>query len=110
LRQNTRAARTAAGEWWICHRNIVNLKSRASLAAPFKSAARRQCHDFDPSRSFGPRPAGQLLPSACNLPARTLAGVSTLASNPAGRQPAPACPRNPQAIGRWSRQNAPLNQ
>jgi hypothetical protein len=36
-RQNTRAAHVAAGEEWICHRNIVNLKTRRSL--PLAQAA-----------------------------------------------------------------------
>jgi hypothetical protein len=46
-----------------------------SLATPpLNGAARRRSHDFDPSRSVGSCPAGQLLPSACNRPARMLAG------------------------------------
>jgi hypothetical protein len=55
------------------------------VAPPLSGAASRRCHDFDPSRSVDACPAGQLLPSTCNLPARTLAGVSKLASDPAGR-------------------------
>ena len=84
-----------------------------SLAAPpLSGAARRRCHDFDPSRSVGPCPAGQLLPSACNRPARMLAGrIKTgkrsggsttrpgLSAQPAGhRKMVPAeCPAQPMS-------------
>jgi hypothetical protein len=99
-RQSTRAARMAAGEWCFCLRNIVNLKSRRRLPRAFK----RRC--APPMSRFRSEPLRRALVQQVNSAGR---GIK-LASDPAGRQPASACPRNPQAIGRWSRQNAPLNQ
>jgi hypothetical protein len=37
-RQNARAAQVAAGAEWICHRNIVNLKTRRSLPPAAQAA------------------------------------------------------------------------
>ena len=99
-------------------RRVVVLPSRhrqpeiaTSLAA---TPLKRRC--APPMSRFRSEPlcrplSGRSSPAfRCNRPAPMLAGLSKLASDPARRQPAPACPHNPQSITRWSRQNAPLNQ
>jgi hypothetical protein len=83
-RQSTRAARMAAGEWCFCLRNIVNLKSRRRLPRAFK----RRC--APPMSRFRSEPLRRALVQQVNSAGR---GIK-LASDPAGRQPAPACPRN----------------
>jgi hypothetical protein len=98
----------AAGEWCFCHRNIVSLKSRRRL--PRRHQATLRAADVTLStRAAGPLSAGQLPPSACNLPARMLAGVPNWQAiwrvdNPTGLS------AQLQAITRWSRQNASLYQ
>jgi hypothetical protein len=43
---DVRVARVAASERWICHRDIVNLKTKRRLSRRHSSsAARRRCHD-----------------------------------------------------------------
>jgi hypothetical protein len=58
-RQNLRAASEAAGEQWICHRDIVNLESRHRLAAATPRHRMAPMLQFDPSRAARPCPAGR---------------------------------------------------
>jgi hypothetical protein len=76
-RQNLRPAFVVAGEYWICHRDIVNLENKPLLGwPPLKQRRMVPMSRFDPSRAARLCPAGPFLASACSLPAQTLAGAS----------------------------------
>jgi hypothetical protein len=98
--QNSHAASVAVGAWWICHRDIINLKQGVSSHAALQAAPRGAdiTISIRAEPSCRPRPAGQrCLPLA--ISARDVRRRVESTRHPMGRQPVPACSRNPQAIG-----------
>jgi hypothetical protein len=65
--QNSHAARVAVGAWWICHRDIINLKQGVSLHAALQAAPRGADITISIRAELPASSSRSMLPSACDL-------------------------------------------